>query len=105
MSAKAALTMNNVELKKRRIGVTISSGKGASLGRKNTAFKDEAKLSQATDHRSRSVKVSNIAEGTQEALIQQAFEPFGKVLKTITYPEKNEALVEFALEKVGVPAT
>ncbi|PLW29174.1 hypothetical protein PCASD_10935 [Puccinia coronata f. sp. avenae] len=99
MSAKAALTMNNVELKKRRIGVTISSGKGASLGRKNTAFKDEAKLSQATDHRSRSVKVSNIAEGTQEALIQQAFEPFGKVLKTITYPEKNEALVEFALEK------
>jgi len=99
MSAKAALTMNNVELKKRRIGVTISSGKGPSLVRKNTSFKDEAKLSSATDHRSRSVRVSNLAEGTQEALIQQAFDPFGKVLKTITYPEKNEALVEFALEK------
>ncbi|EHS64663.1 uncharacterized protein PGTG_21014 [Puccinia graminis f. sp. tritici CRL 75-36-700-3] len=99
MSAKAALSMNNVELKKRRIGVTISSAKGLSLARKNTTFKDETKLSSATDHRSRSVRVSNIAEGTQEALIQQAFEQFGKVLKTITYPEKNEALVEFALEK------
>ncbi|KAA1112945.1 Splicing factor [Puccinia graminis f. sp. tritici] len=99
MSAKAALSMNNVELKKRRIGVTISSAKGLSLARKNTSFKDETKLSSATDHRSRSVRVSNIAEGTQEALIQQAFEQFGKVLKTITYPEKSEALVEFALEK------
>ncbi|KNZ44313.1 hypothetical protein VP01_929g5 [Puccinia sorghi] len=99
MSAKAALTMNNVELKKRRIGVTISSVKGPSLVWKNTSFKDEARLSSATDHRSRSVRVSNLAEGTQEALIQQAFDPFGKVLKTITYPEKNEALVEFALEK------
>ncbi|OAV99972.1 hypothetical protein PTTG_09000 [Puccinia triticina 1-1 BBBD Race 1] len=99
MSAKAALTMNNVELKKRRIGVTISSGKGPSLARKHTAFKDEAKLSSTTDHRSRSVKVSNIVDGTQEALIQQSFEQFGKVLKTLTYPEKNEALVEFALEK------
>ncbi|KNE89422.1 hypothetical protein PSTG_17121 [Puccinia striiformis f. sp. tritici PST-78] len=99
MSAKAALTMNNVELKKRRMGVTISSGKGPSLVRKNVAFKDETKISSAADHRSRSVKVSNIPEGTQEALVQQAFEQFGKVLKTITYPEKNEALVEFALEK------
>ncbi|KAI7946357.1 hypothetical protein MJO29_010884 [Puccinia striiformis f. sp. tritici] len=99
MSAKAALTMNNVELKKRRMGVTISSGKGPSLVRKNVAFKDETKISSAADHWSRSVKVSNIPEGTQEALVQQAFEQFGKVLKTITYPEKNEALVEFALEK------
>ncbi|OAV95900.1 hypothetical protein PTTG_04358 [Puccinia triticina 1-1 BBBD Race 1] len=99
MSAKAALTMNNVGLKKRRIGFTISSGKGPSLARKHTAFKDEAKLSLTTDHQSRSVKVSNIVDGTQEALIQQSFEQFGKVLKTITYPEKNKALVEFALEK------
>ncbi|POW19172.1 hypothetical protein PSHT_04949 [Puccinia striiformis] len=78
MSAKAALTMNNVELKKRRMGVTISSGKGPSLVRKNVAFKDETKISSAADHRSRSVKVSNIPEGTQEALVQQAFEQFGK---------------------------
>lgn len=99
MSARAALTMNNFELKKKRIGVTISSSKGLSLARKTTAFKDEERLSTATDHRSRSVKVSNLPPGVQEALVQQAFESFGKVIKTITYPERNEALIEFALEK------
>ncbi|MBW0463715.1 hypothetical protein O181_003430 [Austropuccinia psidii MF-1] len=99
LSAKAALSLNNSELKKRRIGVTISSANGLALARKNNTFNHETKLSTVTDHLSRSVRVSNIAEGTQEALIQQAFEPFGKVLKTITYAEKNEAVVEFELAR------
>ncbi|KAH9820103.1 hypothetical protein DFH28DRAFT_1052402 [Melampsora americana] len=96
-SAKAALSMNNVELKKRRIGVTISNSKGTSLVGKNKGkFQAESKLSSAVDQRSRCVKVSKLPEGVQEAIVQQAFEPFGKVLKTITYPEKHEAVVEFA---------
>ncbi|EGG01898.1 uncharacterized protein MELLADRAFT_91734 [Melampsora larici-populina 98AG31] len=96
-SAKAALSMNNVELKKRRIGVTISNSKGTSLVGKNKGkFQAESKLSSAVDQRSRCVKVSKLPEGVQEAIVQQAFESFGKVLKTITYPEKQEAVVEFA---------
>ncbi|KAG0143594.1 hypothetical protein CROQUDRAFT_109080 [Cronartium quercuum f. sp. fusiforme G11] len=95
-SAKAALSVNNVELKKRRIGVTISDAKGTSLVRKNKGnFQAESKLSSVADHRSRCVKVTKLPEGVQEALIQQAFERFGKVLKTITYPDQNEAVVEF----------
>ncbi|KAI8449375.1 hypothetical protein BY996DRAFT_6432850 [Phakopsora pachyrhizi] len=97
-SAKAALSVNNVELKKRRIGVTISSGKGQLLSKRSSASA-EKKISSLVSHRSRSVKVSNLPEGFQEALVQQAFETFGKVIKIITYPDKKEALVEFESEK------
>lgn len=76
--------------------MTISDAKGTSLVRKNKdTFQAESKLSSVADHRSRCVKVSKLPDGVQEALVQQALESFGKVVKTITYPDKNEAVVEF----------
>lgn len=88
------MSLNNTELKKRRIGVTISSGRGAPPA--------PLKGAGILDARSRSVWVSDLAEGTQEAVIQQAFERHGKVERVLTRAEQH-AIVQFATQQVRLP--
>lgn len=52
--------------------------------------------------RHRSLRVRQLPPGTQEALIQQAFEKFGKVNKLAFKEGESEAVVEFDSEGVSL---
>ncbi|SCZ99629.1 BZ3500_MvSof-1268-A1-R1_Chr3-1g06168 [Microbotryum saponariae] len=78
-SAQAALILNNTELKKRHISVTIAQARarGAqSAIDSNSSFKNRENKTALSD---KSVRVTNIAPGTEEAIVQQAFEKLATV--------------------------
>ncbi|KAL7416070.1 hypothetical protein BDY24DRAFT_439291 [Mrakia frigida] len=81
-SAKAALALNSFELKKRRIAVTLPDSRGHNGGGPKKLNPEQ------------SIRVGNLPEGTQEALLQQAFEKITKVLRVSVTERSHEGLVE-----------
>ncbi|KAK4702065.1 squamous cell carcinoma antigen recognized by T-cells 3, partial [Phenoliferia sp. Uapishka_3] len=91
-AAKASLSLNNHELKKRHMSVTIAQSRITGV-QKNHA--PEGK----TEQQGRSVRVRGIKPGTEEAIVQQAFEKFAAVRVVQMTPGSTEAVVE--LESVA----
>ncbi|RPD62808.1 RNA-binding protein Prp24 [Lentinus tigrinus ALCF2SS1-6] len=83
--ARAALSANNHELKRRRIAVTLADTR---VRGKNKAPGYRA------DVRNRSVRVRNLPPGTQEGLLQQALEKHAKVKRVEVFADVREADVE-----------
>ncbi|KAH8918091.1 hypothetical protein BT69DRAFT_1338476 [Atractiella rhizophila] len=93
-SAKAALSLNNYELKKRRIAVTIADAKGAA----QKAISKPNRQARRLETRNRSIRVQNVPKDTQEALLQQTFEKFGAVKQVVYKLGSDEAVIEFENE-------
>ncbi|KAF7331655.1 ATP-dependent DNA helicase PIF1 [Mycena kentingensis (nom. inval.)] len=89
-SAQAALEANNIELKSRRISVTIADSRVRSKNRNEP----DSGLGKKADIRSRSVRVRNLPAGTQEGLLQQVLEKLAKVKRVEVFADLNEAVVE-----------
>ncbi|GAA5825178.1 hypothetical protein JCM5353_002251 [Sporobolomyces roseus] len=86
-SAQAALTLNNHELRKRRMAVTIAQSRATGTAKNNPPA--ERKL----DTENRSIRVRGLAPGTEEAIIQQTFEKFATVQKVVYEVGSTEAVV------------
>ncbi|KAF9527604.1 hypothetical protein CPB83DRAFT_934295 [Crepidotus variabilis] len=86
--AQRALSANNHELKKRRIGVTLVDP------RVRARHKSEIGLSRIAETRSRSVYVRNLPPSTQEGLLQQALEKIIPVKRVEVFLDRQEATVE-----------
>ncbi|KAI0712607.1 RNA-binding protein Prp24 [Earliella scabrosa] len=83
--ARAALSANNHELKKRRIAVTLADTR---VRGKNKAPGYRAEV------RNRSVRVRNLPPGTQEGLLQQVLEKHAQVKRVEVFQDIGEAEVE-----------
>ncbi|KAI0820419.1 RNA-binding protein Prp24 [Trametes gibbosa] len=83
--ARAALSANNHELKKRHMAVTLSDSR---VRPKNKApgYREEI--------RNRSVRVRNLPPGTQDGLLQQALEKHAKIKRVEVFTNIAEAEVE-----------
>ncbi|GAA5883487.1 hypothetical protein JCM16303_003825 [Sporobolomyces ruberrimus] len=88
-SAQAALVLNNHELRKRRMAVTIAQSRATGTAKNNAPT--ERKL----DTENRSIRVRGLAPGTEEAIIQQTFEKFATVEKVVFEVGSAEAVVMF----------
>ncbi|KAI0769831.1 RNA-binding protein Prp24 [Fomes fomentarius] len=83
--ARAALSANNHELKKRRIAVTLADTRVRGKN-KGPGYRAEV--------RNRSVRVRNLPPGTQEGLLQQALEKHANVKRVEVFLDLAEAEVE-----------
>ncbi|KDN43532.1 hypothetical protein RSAG8_06121, partial [Rhizoctonia solani AG-8 WAC10335] len=90
-SASQALSMNNHELKKRRIAVTIADSR-VHAKHKN---EEHAGLSRKAEQRSRSLRVKNVPADATDGLLQQTFEKLAPVVSVQVQEGKGEAVVEF----------
>ncbi|KAF8527992.1 hypothetical protein BU17DRAFT_38620 [Hysterangium stoloniferum] len=81
-SANAALSLNNYELKRRRLAVTLADTRA------------QPRQTDTHARRSRTLRVKNLPAGTQEGLLQQALEKHAKVVRIEIFHRKNEAIVE-----------
>lgn len=88
--ATKALGANNYELKKRRIAVTMSDPRVRSQKRET-----ETGFGKKADARSRSLRIRDLPDGTQEGLLQQTIEKFAPVNRVEVFVDKHEAVVEF----------
>ncbi|GAA5897738.1 hypothetical protein JCM5296_000867 [Sporobolomyces johnsonii] len=86
-SAQAALSLNNHELRKRRMAVTIAQPRATGTAKNN------APPERKVETESRSVRVRGLAPGTEEAIIQQAFEKLAPVRRIIFEAGSTEAVV------------
>ncbi|KAG8214448.1 hypothetical protein J3R82DRAFT_9471 [Butyriboletus roseoflavus] len=91
--ARAALSANNYELKKRRIAVTLADTRVGSKNREGWA---ESGLGRRTETLNRSVRIRNLPSDTQEGLLQQALEKYATVNRTEFFADSGEAIVELA---------
>jgi hypothetical protein len=66
----------------------------------NRNFTSDTGLSRLAEARSRSVRVRNLPAGTQEGLLQQAFEKIAHVKRVEVFVEQKEAVIE--LENIAV---
>ncbi|CAE6434398.1 unnamed protein product [Rhizoctonia solani] len=89
-SASQALSMNNHELKKRRIAVTIADSR-VHAKHKND---EHAGLSRKAEQRSRSLRVKNVPADATDGLLQQTFEKLAPVVSVQVQEGKGEAVVE-----------
>lgn len=94
--ARRALDANNHELKKRRIAVTLADPRVRARHTSDTG------LGRQAEARNRSVRVRNVPAGTQEALLQQAFEKVSLVRRVELFGDKNEAVVELETPAVSI---
>lgn len=78
--------------------MTIADKRGGAVGTRKTEPSKGNRVAEAFD---RSVKVRGLADGTQEAIIEQTFAKFGKVKLVILKQGANEAIVEFENGQVG----
>ncbi|KAI0755299.1 RNA-binding protein Prp24 [Daedaleopsis nitida] len=83
--ARASLSANNHELKKRRIAVTLADTRVRGKN-KEPGYRAEV--------RNRSVRVRNLPPGTQEGLLQQALEKHAQVKRVEVFQDEAEAEVE-----------
>ncbi|KAL8280474.1 hypothetical protein RQP46_007122 [Phenoliferia psychrophenolica] len=86
-AAKASLSLNNHELKKRHMSVTVAQHRVTGVQKTHAP---EAR----TDVQGRSVRVRGIKPGTEEAIVQQAFAKFASVRVVQMTPGSTEAVVE-----------
>ncbi|KZT09316.1 RNA-binding protein Prp24 [Laetiporus sulphureus 93-53] len=84
--AAKALHANNVELKRRRIAVTLADTRVRARNRDPN---------KRADIRSRSVRVRNLPPNTQEGLLQQALEKLAPLERIEVFADKAEAEVLF----------
>ncbi|KAF8707756.1 RNA recognition motif, partial [Rhizoctonia solani] len=89
-SASQALSMNNHELKKRRIAVTIADSR-VHAKHKND---EHAGLSRKAEQRTRSLRVKNVPADATDGLLQQTFEKLAPVVSVQVQEGKGEAVVE-----------
>ncbi|KAG9075182.1 Splicing factor [Ceratobasidium sp. UAMH 11750] len=89
-SASQALSMNNHELKKRRIAVTLADSRVHARHK----IDDSAGLTRKAEIRSRSLRVRKLPPGTTDGLLQQTFEKLAPVVGVQVTEEKSEAVVE-----------
>lgn len=108
-SAQASLTVNNQELKKRRISVTIAQARAVGMakyvifpsypGSDNNALSYSREKDLPREARidviSRIVRVGGLTPGTEEAVVQQAFENIGPVKFVTMEAGSTDALIEF----------
>ena len=95
--ARAALSANNHELKRRRIAVTLADTR---VKGKDRNVQTETGLGRLEDILSRSVRIKNLPPGTQEGLLQQVLEQHAIVKRVEIFEEINIATVE--LENISV---
>lgn len=95
--ARAALSANNHELKRRRIAVTLADTR---VKGKDRNVQTETGLGRLEDILSRSVRIKNLPPGTQEGLLQQVLEQHAIVKRVEIFEEINMATVE--LENISV---
>ncbi|EMD31421.1 hypothetical protein CERSUDRAFT_119799 [Gelatoporia subvermispora B] len=81
--ARAALSANNHEMKKRRIAVTLA----------DTHVRSKTRDPKA-EVRNRSVRIRKLPPGTQEGLLHQALKKIAAVKRVEVFADKNEADVE-----------
>ncbi|KAM0789923.1 hypothetical protein ACM66B_006763 [Microbotryomycetes sp. NB124-2] len=91
-SAQAALALNNHELKKRHISVTIAQSR--ARGTHPNAF-DKPKKEFKSSVFERQVRVTGLPNGIEEAIIQQTIEKSLPVKQVLFEVGSNEAVVEF----------
>ncbi|KAG8747930.1 Splicing factor [Ceratobasidium sp. 414] len=89
-SASQALSMNNHELKKRRIAVTLADSRVHARHK----IDESAGLTRKAEIRSRSLRVRKLPPGTTDGLLQQTFEKLAPVVGVQVTEEKGEAIVE-----------
>ncbi|KAG9105122.1 Splicing factor, partial [Ceratobasidium sp. 392] len=89
-SASQALSMNNHELKKRRIAVTLADSRVHARHK----IDESAGLSRKAEIRSRSLRVRKVPPGTTDGLLQQTFEKLAPVVGVQVIEDKGEAVVE-----------
>ncbi|KAG9104040.1 Splicing factor [Ceratobasidium sp. 370] len=89
-SASQALSMNNHELKKRRIAVTLADSRVHARHK----IDESAGLTRRAEVRSRSLRVRKLPPGTTDGLLQQTFEKLAPVVSVQVTEEKGEAVVE-----------
>ncbi|KAG6332455.1 hypothetical protein ID866_6633, partial [Astraeus odoratus] len=89
--ARAALSANNYELKKRRIAVTLSDTR---VRPRNREVLSETGFSQRAETRNRSVRIRNLPPDSQEGLLQQALEKHAAVKRVEILFAEREAIVE-----------
>lgn len=92
-----ALSVNNHELKRRRIAVTLADTR---VKGKNPNVQSETGLGRLEDILSRSVRIKKLPPGTQEGLLQQVLEQHANVKRVEVFEEIHEASVE--LENASV---
>ncbi|KAI6122456.1 hypothetical protein EDD16DRAFT_1570902 [Pisolithus croceorrhizus] len=89
--ARAALSANNYELKKRRIAVTLADTRVRAKNRESFA---DTGLGRRAEARNRSVRIRNLPPDAQEGLLQQVLERFVAVKRVDVLSEAREAIVE-----------
>ncbi|KAK0201693.1 hypothetical protein DFS33DRAFT_1375245 [Desarmillaria ectypa] len=96
--ATAALQLNNFELKKRHIAVTMSDPRAKARQRNKPDADTESGLGRRADVRSRSVRIHNLPQNTetQEGLLQQTIEKIVAVVRVEVLGDTREAVVELA---------
>ncbi|GAA6013848.1 hypothetical protein JCM11491_000444 [Sporobolomyces phaffii] len=99
-SAQAALALNNHELRKRRMAVTIAQSRQTGTAKNNNnqvsgGGGGGARTSSKLESENRSVRVRGLVPGTDEAIVQQAFEKFAPVDKVVYEVGETEAVVMF----------
>jgi RNA recognition motif-containing protein len=112
-SAQAALAVNNQELKKRTIGVTLADPRKKCVSGRvwfcsrvlisawNCRNRPTKGAFNDPEARERSVRVRNLPPDVQEAIVWQTFEPYGKIKQVLLNKNKNEATVEFEHQAVS----
>ncbi|KAI6014828.1 hypothetical protein BKA83DRAFT_4345131 [Pisolithus microcarpus] len=89
--ARAALSANNYELKKRRIAVTLADTRVRAKNRESFA---DTGFGRRAEARNRSVRIRNLPPDAQEGLLQQVLEKFAVVKRVEVLSEAREAIVE-----------
>ncbi|KAI6145673.1 hypothetical protein EDD17DRAFT_1653003 [Pisolithus thermaeus] len=89
--ARAALSANNYELKKRRIAVTLADTRVRAKNRESFA---DTGLGRRAEARNRSLRIRNLPPDAQEGLLQQVLERFAAVKRVEVLSEAREAIVE-----------
>ncbi|BGP52072.1 Splicing factor [Rhodotorula kratochvilovae] len=85
-AAQEALTLNNHELKKRHMSVTVAQARQVGTGKFNQP-------ERRTETENRGVRVRGLATDTQEAVIQQEFEKIAPVRRVNYVAGSTEAVV------------
>ncbi|KAG8678482.1 Splicing factor, partial [Ceratobasidium sp. 395] len=89
-SASQALSMNNHELKKRRIAVTLADSRVHARHK----TEEHAGLTRKAEVRTRSLRVRKVPQDATDGLLQQTFEKLAPVVGVQVLEGKGEAVVE-----------
>ena len=93
VTAKAALSLNNTEIKKRRIAVTIAEHRDRGAVKQNKG--EGSRLERRAEQQSRRVRITGLKAGTEEAIVQQEVAKRATVHQVLMEQGATEATVEF----------